>query len=120
MGQAIADFVIEQGERDGWTYRKWSSGRAEAYKQVNKTKEINTAQGAMYRSEAMNENLPEGLFAETPQFFMEGACAGGTLALSARSGAGSKEVTPDLYMFSFTQTTAAIIKTYWAVLGKWK
>ena len=120
MGQAIADFVVEQGERDGWTYRKWSSGRAEAYKQVNRTKEINTAQGAMYRSEAMNENLPEGLFAETPQFFMEGACAGGTLALSARSGAGSKEVTPDLYMFSFTQTTAAIIKTYWAALGKGK
>lgn len=119
-GQAIADFVIEQGERDGWTYRKWSSGRAEAYKKIDKTVNVNTAQGAMYRSEAMNEDLPEGLFAETPQFFMEGACVGGTLALSARSGAGSKQVTPDLYIISFASMTGTTIKTYWAALGKWK
>lgn len=119
-GQAVADFVIEQGESSGWTYRKWSSGRAEAYKQADRTKEINTAQGAMYRSEAINENLPAGLFVATPQFFMEGACAGGTLTLSARSGAGSKEVTPDLYIMSFASTSFTIIKTYWAAFGKWK
>lgn len=119
-GQAIADFVIEQGEADEWVYRKWSSGRAEAYKKIDKTVNVNTAEGTMYRSNTMNENLPAGLFVETPQFFMEGAYVGRILMFSARSGTGSKEVTPDLYMFSFTQTTAAIIKTYWAALGKWK
>ena len=119
-GQSVADFVIEQGESGGWTYRKWSSGRAEAYKQTDKTVMVNTAQGAMYRSDAMNENLPAGLFAETPQFLMEGAYAAGTLVFSARNSVGSKETTPNLYIISFTPMTAAIIRTHWAAFGKWK
>ncbi|MBS6474531.1 MAG: hypothetical protein KH354_00870 [Clostridiales bacterium] len=119
-GEPIADFVIEQGESDGWAYRKWSSGRAEAYKQADTTVNVNTAQGAMYRSDAMNQNLPAGLFVETPQFLMEGSYAASELVFSARSGAGSKETTPNLYIISFTPMTGAIIRTHWAAFGKWK
>ena len=28
---AVADFVVEQGEKDGWTYRKWKSGIFECW-----------------------------------------------------------------------------------------
>jgi hypothetical protein len=30
--EPIADFIIEQGESDGWFYRKWSSGTAECWR----------------------------------------------------------------------------------------
>lgn len=46
--QPLADFVIETGESDGWTYRKWKSGRAECWKTVEVKTPIAQAWGAMY------------------------------------------------------------------------
>lgn len=34
-GQALTDFVVEQGTTDGWDWKKWNSGRYEAEKYIN-------------------------------------------------------------------------------------
>ena len=36
-GQPVADFIVEQGEEDGWTYRKWYSGIAECWGSFGKS-----------------------------------------------------------------------------------
>lgn len=42
------DCVVEQGEKDGWTYRKWDSGVMECWKIVSVTTAIDKAWGSMY------------------------------------------------------------------------
>lgn len=42
------DTVIEQGEKDGWTYRKWDSGVAECWKICAFSTTINTTFGSLY------------------------------------------------------------------------
>lgn len=42
------DCVVEQGEKDGWTYRKWDSGVAECWKTQTFTTTINTQFGSLY------------------------------------------------------------------------
>ena len=44
------DFVIEQGQKDGWTYRKWNSGNAECWKILTFTSPINIAWNMLYRT----------------------------------------------------------------------
>lgn len=42
------DCVVEKGEKDGWTYRKWDSGVAECWKIHTFSTTINTAFGSLY------------------------------------------------------------------------
>lgn len=47
QGNTIADVVTEQGEKDGWTYRKWGSGICECWKILTINTAINTGWGSM-------------------------------------------------------------------------
>ena len=47
-GETEGDSVVEYGDKDGWTYRKWSSGIAECRKTVAVSTAISTAWGSMY------------------------------------------------------------------------
>lgn len=42
------DYIVEQGSKNGWTYRKWNSGRAECWKIVALTTDA-VAWGALFR-----------------------------------------------------------------------
>jgi hypothetical protein len=42
------DFVIETGEKNGWTYRKWYSGVCECWKILTHTTKINSVWGSLY------------------------------------------------------------------------
>lgn len=71
-GNAIEDFVIEQGSASmgsngTWYWHKWLSGKAECWGCRNYGKiAITTAWGNLYRSETFAQDLPSGLFARTP------------------------------------------------------
>ena len=41
-------YVIEQGEANGWTYRKWSNGEAECWKVVEHNTALTNPWGSMY------------------------------------------------------------------------
>lgn len=42
------DYIVEQGNKDGWSYRKWASGVGECWKTVTVNTAINQAWGSMY------------------------------------------------------------------------
>lgn len=47
-GQPLNDYVIEQGTKNGWIYRKWKSGLCECWYGVSHTTTLNKAWGALY------------------------------------------------------------------------
>lgn len=49
---AGGDTVVEQGEKNGWTYRKWDSGIAECWKILTHNTAIKTAWGSLYYGQA--------------------------------------------------------------------
>ena len=49
------DTVVEQGEKNGWIYRKWESGVMECWTKVSHTTKLNTSWGGMYVG---NPSLP--------------------------------------------------------------
>ncbi len=53
------DVVVEQGEKDGWTYRKWDSGVAECWKTLEHSTTVATAWGSLYVGNATaRQNYP--------------------------------------------------------------
>ena len=48
----IKDYVIENGTTSGWTYRKWASGKVQAWYNLSVTRTIATASGNIYISDA--------------------------------------------------------------------
>ena len=67
------DYIVEIGEEamgsnGTWYWTKWNSGKAECYGKRNfGNMAITTAWGGLYRSEALTQTLPSGLFASIPE-----------------------------------------------------
>jgi len=51
QGETMADMIVEQGERNNWTYRKYKSGVAECWTTVLNTTSFNTTWGSMYQND---------------------------------------------------------------------
>lgn len=68
----VSDYVIEQGEKNGWTYRKWNSGIAEAWRYTDEYILLDTEwepQGTVYMygkstGRHLSVSLPLGVFIE--------------------------------------------------------
>lgn len=70
LPSVAVDYVAEQGTKDGWKYRKWNSGRIEAWvsKSVGSIAVTNggaTTYGG-YRSNEQTIAIPSGIFTSTP------------------------------------------------------
>ena len=64
------DFVIEEGTKNGWTYKKWKSGTYEMFGVFAvKTTEAGTAMGSLFYSEQFVLPAP---------FTVESACLSGS------------------------------------------
>ena len=60
------DVVVEQGEKNGWIYRKWQSGVAECWKTLTHTTAIATAWGTLYSGTATTRQTYPFVFAQKP------------------------------------------------------
>lgn len=60
------DCVVDVGESDGWTYRKWDSGVAECWKIHEFSTTINTAFGSLYCGNATQRQTYPFAFIEKP------------------------------------------------------
>ena len=65
-GSSLADFVIENGTSGNWNYRRWFSGRVEAWNNFAQSKDTityssHTTSGTIYRWIG-RAALPTGLF----------------------------------------------------------
>ena len=71
-GNTLADYVIETGEEamgtnGTWYWRKWASGKSEAWGCRNfGNMAVTTAWGNLYRSAVCTQDLPEKVFVRTP------------------------------------------------------
>lgn len=55
----IADYIVEQGKKDTWTYRKWNSGIVECWGlQTFTDVEVNKVTGNGYYSDTLTVDLP--------------------------------------------------------------
>lgn len=80
----IADFVVDNGMTDGWTWRKWSSGASEASINVSKTIDAWNNSDGVYTFDCEAAELPDGIFEtdSTPMIFVDIAGIVGTSGTS--------------------------------------
>lgn len=118
-GLPFADFPIEQGETNGWIWRKWASGRAECYKVVRLSDvKVSTQYGSSYRSERIaGEPLP---FAFTGRVYdiVDVATTELTAWPVTYSGA-TENATRTMYLLSTTSKTIPWIDILYKVEGRW-
>lgn len=82
-GNPVADFIVEQGTSDIWTYRKWNSGVYEAWYQNENTIDSYTfpnkygttinSDRIMYTTNTIDHNLPS--FSKSVTFYTGTASA---------------------------------------------
>lgn len=65
-GEAVTDFVVEQGTSGNWSYRKWESGNCDLYTYHKSEIAIDIQQGGVYRSEVVTVQLPFTVYEITP------------------------------------------------------
>lgn len=87
------DYVAEQGSNDGWTYRKWASGKVEAWKIYSFTLASWTVWASPVRYMDKALTIPSGIFTTAPamlatsrsnQFWVVDILASSTTAATAR------------------------------------
>lgn len=83
-GLSIADFICEDTISGSWRCRKWNSGVAEAYGSVVVTVYPESVYGSLYY-EAVDVDLPSGVFAATPYIQIQTLCQYGLFAAHLRT-----------------------------------
>lgn len=62
QGQKVVDFVVDEGTSDNWKYRKWKSGKIEAWYARSQSFAATTSSGnGWYRSGLVYANIPNDL-----------------------------------------------------------
>lgn len=121
-----ADYVLEQGDVDGWTYRKWNSGLYECWARFTASVvDITTPWGALYRSEG---GLIVGeypiAFVEPPHVTVTihrpSSNIGDTAAFLIPYTAGTATVPPDYHLCHARELTGIDANIHVSVVGYWK
>ena len=71
VGGVEMDYIVEQGTKDGWIYRKWNSGIGECWKNVTLSTAVSTTWGSMYTGSKTTRQSYPFVFIEKP---VEQAC----------------------------------------------
>lgn len=109
--------IVEQGASGSWTYRKWSDGTAECWRNYSASFWVTNSYGNVYMSSLVEIQLPLGLFASTPSVITGGGVNAGASWIALAS------VTKDA--FSFRMMNGISISelkstpSFYAI-GRWK
>lgn len=81
------DYIVEQGEKDGWTYRKWNSGLGECWKILTHTTTLDSPWGSMYCGATLmkRQNYPF-VFIEKPVEIVNVLASGNAAWITPESG----------------------------------
>lgn len=115
---AIDDYVVETGTIGDWSYKKWSSGTAEATTVIGAATTSSTGSegGLFYR--AIELNLPTGLFVERPRLY--GTTFSDWLSGFVQSSTGGLE-TNRVYIWAAANNACAdSSQVNVTAKGKWK
>lgn len=130
QGGVLNDFIVEQGTEEmgtngTWYWFKYKSGRAECYGLRNfGNMGISTAHGALYRSAALTQQLPQDVFMSNsvPDYISINVVANGT-GWICRDGNGTSPAyytTGSFYVVSPTSGNQSAVWLGFHVMGRWK
>lgn len=122
--QSLANFVIEEGTLDGWTYRRWSNGIAECWKSLEHSTTMNTAWGALYCGTTLMERQSYPIvFVERPKEYVSLMAGGNAGWLTPESGGRgiNGPYASAIYNVVRPNSSAATTKFYFNfyVVGRW-
>lgn len=119
------DYIVEQGTKDGWTYRKWNSGIGECWKTISYTTTVTGVWGSLYQSGYIaRQNYPFS-FTDKPVETVScvaGSGGGWTCPADAANGGTNGASASAVYLI-LRPTAATTYQTYYInyqVMGKWK
>ena len=127
-GNPLNDYVIETGEEPmgtngTWYWSKWRSGRAECYGCRNYgNMAVSTDWGGWFRSSSFNQDLPFGLFADTPDVIDINLRQGGSGGFIARyeAEAPTSDTTGSFIVVRPKSATISQAHISFNVVGRWK
>ena len=119
------DTVVEYGEKDGWTYRKWQSGIAECWKRLEYTTTLDKTWGSLYcGTSTPRQNYPL-VFVSTPVEVVTMQNSGYAAWLCAESGGsggvnGGYATAQYMLVRPTAGTTSHTFYINYHITGKWK
>lgn len=122
-GSMPADYVIEEGENNGWNYRKWASGIAECWCREYGERDIIYDWGSIKTSGGnglVTKTYPTGLFIDVPNCEYSFETTGYNFWALAGSNLGTKDQTPQLQLARGTANNGTAYFVNWYAIGKWK
>ena len=120
---APLDYIVEQGVKSSWLYRKWNSGIMECWRRVQVTTNVSTAWGNLYSSGAIsatNLTYPYA-FIETPYLTANLMPFGsGGLLMAPGNQYGSATQTGAFEITRGSSITNSQYLIAYHAVGKWK
>jgi len=101
-----ADYIIECGVSDNWTYEKWNSGKAVCWRTVVKAVNYKSALNDSTYFTKTNIVLPASLFVSAPSFVSIGSILEDSSYLLEERIAGISNLSVDLY--AYVNSTSAV------------
>lgn len=115
MTLPIADYIVEQGTSDGWTYRKWNSGIAECWCNISESFAMTNALGSVYYGQKSYSISSLG-FNAIGDIQVTGNCAAYYVTTKVESYSTTSLTLTALSSASRTDTIKHFIK----IVGTWK
>lgn len=123
LGGVQLDYIVEQGTKSSWLYRKWNSGVMECWRRVQLTTNVSTAWGNLYSSGALsatNLTYPYA-FTEVPYLNVSLMPFGaGGLIMAPGNSYGSATQTGAFEITRGSSTTNASYLIAYHAVGRWK
>ena len=117
------DYIVEQGTKSSWLYRKWASGVMECWRRLQLTTNVSTAWGNLYTSGALsaaNLTYPYA-FIETPYLTVNLMPFGsGGILMAPGNSYGSTTQTGTFEIARGSSGTSLQFLIAYHAVGKWK
>lgn len=119
-GGAIADYIIETGETDGWHWEKWNSGKAEAWATKTHSVTINENYGNGWYSSEQHDDIPSGIFTSMEAVTLSGYGSGAGFGIEY--GGGQTTTRTCSYWLMRVEGSAQPSTAYISIMakGRWK
>ena len=118
-GISAADYVVEQGFEDIWTYRKWNSGIAECWGVWSGTLTHYTSVFGGYGYSTGDLDLPTNLFIEIPIVTYSGKINNGFVLTGTVTNASLTTSTVRGYVIA-SASGEQTVTIYFRIIGRWK
>lgn len=125
QGNDLADFIVEQGTKNGWLYRKWHGGLAECWYRKEHTVAITNEWGILYAgTNATGRTAYPFTFAEKPHEAVTVKSSVPSVFATCSSGGSGDNTTTHTASYNAVRPSAyAEVSTVffeYYVVGRWK